>query len=157
VRHAEVHELRAAVGEHHDVAGLDVPMDDALAMGVVQGIGHRREEAQRLLGGQLSALLEDLLERLPLEELHDEVVVPHVEDAHDVGVGEGARELRLAAEAPDQVLGRLRVHVVRAEGLDRHGPPYQRVEPFVHASHGAVADQSDDLVAAELLRSGGLE
>ena len=35
---AEVRHLNAAVPEHHDVLGLDVPVDDAPAMGVLQAL-----------------------------------------------------------------------------------------------------------------------
>jgi hypothetical protein len=40
----EVHHLRRSVGKHHDVPGLHVAMDDALAMGVVERVGDTLED-----------------------------------------------------------------------------------------------------------------
>ena len=56
-----------------------------------------------MCGGSGAALLHDLLERLPVDELHRDVgrAVPlgAVEDADDVRVREAGRGLGLAAEA----------------------------------------------------------
>ena len=45
---AKVHDFDAAVFQHHDVVGLDVPVDDAPAVGVFQAPGDLHGEMQRL-------------------------------------------------------------------------------------------------------------
>ena len=45
---SEVHDLRIAVGQDHDVRGLDVAMNDALRVSQVQRVGDPRRDAQRL-------------------------------------------------------------------------------------------------------------
>ena len=49
---AEVHELGLVVRGDHDVAGLHVPVHDALGVGVVQGRRDARRDAQLVLQRQ---------------------------------------------------------------------------------------------------------
>jgi hypothetical protein len=39
----EIHQVRRAIVTDHDVGWLDIAMDHALLMGVLQGIGHHRD------------------------------------------------------------------------------------------------------------------
>jgi hypothetical protein len=41
---AKVHQVRRAVVTHHDVRRLDIAMDHALIMGILQGLGHHRRQ-----------------------------------------------------------------------------------------------------------------
>jgi hypothetical protein len=48
LRQAEVQQLRSALRQH-DVAGLEIAMDDSFPMGLVQRIGDLRSVAQHLI------------------------------------------------------------------------------------------------------------
>ena len=50
LRQAEVHEVRLALGVEHDVARLEVAVDDAGLVGVLEGVGDLRAELGRLAG-----------------------------------------------------------------------------------------------------------
>ncbi|MFM1944430.1 MAG: hypothetical protein RI897_3412, partial [Verrucomicrobiota bacterium] len=79
----------SAVGEEH-VGGFEVTMDDAVFMGVEQGGGDLRREAESICGGEGALLVEVLGEAAPFEVGHDEVGVGggvlDFEDAEDIGV-----------------------------------------------------------------------
>ena len=106
---AEVHHLDvAARGEHH-VAGLDVAVDDAGAVAVVEGGEHAGGDLERPLGQDLAALAEDVAQRPAVDVLHHDVglgdagavggdLLAGVVDRDDRGVVERRRGLRLAAE-----------------------------------------------------------
>jgi hypothetical protein len=103
-RESEVHELYARLRQH-DVAGLQVAVDDPLAVRLVQRVGDLDAAAHGLLGRQMS-LEQAGREAFALQELHDEVfgpvVVADVVERADVRMGKGGDRLRLAFEAlPD--------------------------------------------------------
>ena len=90
---AEVRHLDAAVPEHHNVLGLDVPMDDASAVGMGQRLHDLGDEVQGLLPAQrLPLFLHILLECDAVQQLHDDIFqiggFAHVIYRHDIGVGE---------------------------------------------------------------------
>ena len=86
----------------HDVAGLEVAVDDALLVRGGERVGDLRPELHHLVERQ-RALLQAIRERLALEELHHQEVrvalVPDVEERADVGVVERRDRLGLALEA----------------------------------------------------------
>jgi hypothetical protein len=106
MRDPEVHKLRAAFGLDHDVHGLNVPMDDARPVGVVDGAGQGGEEVQHLLQAQVS-LLQEGLEGPAFQKLHHDVILADVVDAHDVRVGEPAGGRPLSAEPPKVLVARV--------------------------------------------------
>ncbi|KPC72193.1 hypothetical protein ADL26_15230, partial [Thermoactinomyces vulgaris] len=100
---AEVGQVHVAVGSEEDVAGFDVAVDDAVAVGVVQRPGGLGDDV-----GGLGEVEPALFEQQPLEVVvgagHDEVEQAVVvlagggEHVHDVGVLEVRHELDLAEE-----------------------------------------------------------
>ena len=146
---AEVGHLQAAVPQHHDVVGLDVPVDDAPAVGVGEGLHDLGDEVEGLPPGQLAPLLlHVLLEGDAVQQLHDDVVqlrrVGHVVHRHDVGVGEHGHGLGLVVEAAAElgVLGQLLL-----EDLDGHQPVEPVIPALVHHGHAADADALQDLIS----------
>ena len=71
---AKVHHLHAAVFQHHDVVGLDVPVDNAPAVGVLQALGDLHGEVQGLLPIEDPLHLHILLQGDAVDQLHDQVV-----------------------------------------------------------------------------------
>ncbi len=123
-------------------------MDDARPVGVVDGVRERGEEAQHLLEGQAS-LLDNGLEGPALQELHDDVILADVVDAHDVRVGQPAGGGPLPAEPPKVLVAGGVGQVLGLYGLDGHGSRKQGIEPPIDPAHRPVADLSHDSVAAE--------
>ena len=99
---AEVgHERVSALEE--DVLRLDVAMDDAALVGVLQRLGGLAGDAKRVVQRQLLLPVEPVPERLALDERHDVVEqafgLSRVVQAEDVGVLEGGGDADFAEEA----------------------------------------------------------
>ena len=89
---AEVGHLHAAVPQHHDVLGLDVPVDDAPAVGVAQAAHDLGDKVQRFPPVHAAPALHVLLQGDAVDQLHDDIfrlaAGGHVVHRHDVGVGQ---------------------------------------------------------------------
>ena len=87
---AEVHDLRLTFARDHDVAALDVPVDDALPVGFLQAGGNLGHNGRNVLGPQ-GPRSDLLLERLSLHIFHgDEGLafgLTHLMDDADVRMG----------------------------------------------------------------------
>ena len=153
---AEVADLHRAVGEPHDVRGLQVPVHDALFVGVREGggdlVGDVHDVGDRQ--GLLLVLLQELAEVAALQELHDEVqhavVLTEVMDDGDPAVLERRRDARLAPEPLAQHAGEglvvLRPH--RLEALDGDPAAERLVARPPHLAHAATPDQIQEPVTA---------
>ena len=135
---AEVGHLHPALVVHQYVLGLDVPVHDAVSMGVV----HRRQYADRHADGGIrvdrAALADHLLERLAVHVLHHDVahvaVDAHVQHVHDVLVGDLAGRLGLAAEPAHEFLVGF---VLRAQHLDGHDSVFLFIKGAIDDGHAA--------------------
>jgi hypothetical protein len=150
LRDAEVKQPRHAVCRDQHIARLDVAMDDQILVRVSDRGADTLEQLQALGDRQVPSIAV-LVDRLALDELHDEVgqaVVgrPSVEQARDVGVIESGQDLALAAESLDDV-----VRVQPApEDLDRDTLLERVVGPRgqINASHPSATDLAQDAVGA---------
>ena len=136
----------ALLARDHDVRGLDVAVDDAARVAVLERVGdldpdvHDLAEVQRLVPDQPQQV------RALRDGHHEEeraLVTPEVVDRHDRGVVHLGDELRLALEALLD-LGR---QVRRGDELDRDLAVEQRVARAVDDAHAAAAELPEDLVA----------
>ena len=146
---AKVGHLHAAVPQHHHVVGLDVPVDDAPAVGVAQGLHDLGDEVQGLTPVQLTPLfLHILFQGDPVDELHDDVLnvsgAADIIHRHDVGVRQHGHGLGLVVEAAAElgVLGQ-----VLPQDLHRHQPVQPVAPGFIHLGHPAGADELQDLIS----------
>ena len=177
LRQAEVGDLGDAVRVDQDVRRLDVAVDDAVLVGVVDRLADLPHEGEDLLDGDAGregrpALRGGLLlpidvvaEVASLQVLHREevaaVLLSDLVDLHDVGVLEAGGGLGLAREAGDQLasivlLGRGLVDpVVELEDLERHDAIEVALPGLVDDPHPPSGDLAEDLVLPELLRGGG--
>ena len=71
---AEISDLDHVVVRDHDVLRFDVPVDDAMGVRVLQRLADLRGVVQRLSGAEYAVLCHALLERLALDELHDDIL-----------------------------------------------------------------------------------
>jgi hypothetical protein len=69
---AKVEDLEAPIGEEKEVIGLEVPVDDPCRMGGDEDVEEAIGEAQQGVDGGAPLLVEEVLERVAFEELHDE-------------------------------------------------------------------------------------
>ena len=145
---AEVGYLHAAVPQHHHVLGLDIPVDDAPAVGVAEAPHDLCNEVQRLPPVQLPPLLHVLLQRDAVDQLHDDILdiaaLGHVVHRYDVGVRQLGDCLGFCVEPAAEVLV---LGQVALENLDGH----QAVQPvalgLVHNRHAPGADTLQNLIA----------
>ncbi len=137
-------------------------MDDAALVRKIQRVKQFAHDAHGFL--QLEALVgvEEILEFLALNELHDDVgdvgLLTEVVHLDNVGMVEARDGLGLAHEPHRVFLGGLIVvHVALEDGLDGHLAVQLGVHPLVDDAHRALAEHASEVVAAELLKllSGG--
>ena len=145
---AEVEDVRPSLREHH-VARLQVPVHDAPAVRLVEGVGDLDRVPERPVQRH-RAPGQPLLQRLALQVLHhqvvDAVVLPDVEDRTDVRVAQGGQRLRFALEP---LLQRGIARGAGPQDLDRHGPVEARVVRAIDLAHAAGFDQRLDSVGTE--------
>ena len=141
-------------GQHH-VGRLDVAMHDAALVAELQPGEQVLHDPHRVGEREALLLVEQRLQRRAVDELHDDVGevvgLAVVEHADDVGVGQPAGRLRLAAEAGQRLLG-LRIGIIgQLDGLDRDAAGDDRVPALIDGAHGTAAERPLDLVLAESL------
>jgi hypothetical protein len=153
---AEVADLHRAVGQPHDVRGLQVPVHDALLVAVGEGGGDLLGDVDDVTDGQwpLLVVLQELAEVAAVEEFHhqveDTVGLAEVVDDRHTPVLQGRRHPGLAPEPLAQHAGE-RLVVVRTQRLEAlHGdmPPERLVPRAPHLAHAAAPDQFEQPVAA---------
>ena len=105
---AEVHHLDGAVFQHHHIVGLDVPVDNAPAVGMLQTLGDLHGKMQSLLPVQNALALHILPQGNAVDQLHHNEVGAvgggNVVDLHNVGMAQHGNCLALRMEAPDKFL-----------------------------------------------------
>ena len=137
---AEVQDLHLALRIHHDVAGLEVAVDDALGMGRLQGPGHGAQRAQ-LPGGVQTG--RSLGEKLPLNEFHgDETLslpVDQIVDLANIPVVELGQGEGLPAEA---LLGLLEALILHPQRLERDRALQHGIPGPVDGAHATLPQQA---------------
>lgn len=151
---AEVEDLRVPASREEQVCRFDVAMDDALRVRSIEGICDLLPEIEdRRLGHRAGA--EHDLERIPLEEFHDEkaprLVPAEVVDRADVGVIERRGRSGFALEALDC---RDIVRQFRGQELERDLPAQAQILGTVDNAHAAATEFFDDAVVGDGLAGG---
>jgi hypothetical protein len=147
---AEIGDLGLAGGGDDDVGRLDVAVDDTLAVRAAQPLQHLQQQRHH---GHRCPLAQNLLQRPPLHQLHDDrriaVALHEVVDPHDGGVAAAAGGLHLLAEALDERGSGGGIQCIGPHHLDSHHPVDQRIMRAEHRPHGAGAQQRHRLIAAD--------
>jgi hypothetical protein len=146
-RDTEVEQLQPPLVGDEDVLRLDVAMDDAFAVRGRQYREHLIGDAERLVQRQLADASDDLLDRLALEELHDQVrarvlrvALPEHRDR--ALVIDRVGDMGLAQEALGYALSPRKL---RVQNLERGGLIGQPVDALVDGRHAAHSQESHDL------------
>lgn len=155
----EVGQLDLAVDADEDVLGLDVPVDDVLAVQVAQRARHLRDVLRGLPLGEAVLAAQVLVELALAGELDDQehalAVVEVAVQLQDVGVPQVALDLDLAAHlALDPAV----LQLVLVQHLQRADEPVRPLPRQVHPPELALAQRPPDLEhpQVELLRYRGL-
>ncbi len=126
--HPEIGDAHPALLVEEEVGRLDVTMDQAPPVGVVEPSGHIGTDDGGLRRGEAVAGVEQRAEAAPFEELHHQIgragVLAPVVDPDDVGVAEGGHHPSLGLEAFQE---RLVVGEGRVQQLHRHAPTQRHV------------------------------
>ena len=150
IREPEVAELHRALGGEPDVRGLQVAMDDATVMGVLEGARDLVGEPQRVRHRKAvtGAVAQQPLQVAARHVLGDDVgcaLLAHIVDPDDVRVvAEAARCPRLAPDASVRVL----VERLRLEEGERERAVEAGVVDEVDALRAALAEETPHPIAS---------
>ena len=149
--HAEIRDLDRAVLVDHDVGRLDVAVNDALFVGIIQCC---RGLVQHVEDGLLVRWLiaeQQLFQRRPVHALHRDVgdigLFAHVVNHHDAGMRQSASRLSLAEQPlaqlfPLGLIGQVR----KPDCLDGYRAADSGVLRAVDDTHRSAAQFTQNLV-----------
>ncbi len=146
---AEVHQVGLARFVQEDVVGLDVAVDDAALVGVVEGPQDRHGQVRDLLDAELAARVQAAAEAAAGDVLHDDVSLPGLPsdlvDGGDVGVVQPPGRLGFDHELFEGFLAlRAVLQELVADELDGDFAVDVRVERLVDDAHAPPAELFDD-------------
>ena len=147
-REAKIEELRAARGQH-DVGGLQIAMDDSVAMRVVERAGDLVRVGQRQVQRQ-RPVRQSRGQRVTLEVLHDEevdlVMTPDIVERADVRVGQRSDRFCFAGEPGAHLL-------IERDAARKNFDCHRTIETGVGAaedfSHASGAERAFNAVRAQ--------
>jgi hypothetical protein len=141
-----------------DVLGLDVAVDHAVAVGVVERAGHFGRDTDGIGHRELAFPLESLAERFSLDKRHDveeeSVGLTRIEQRQQMRMLEVGRGLDLDQEPFRADHGR----ELRPQHLERHRAPMTDIVRQIDGRHAALAELPFDpvpIVKRALERSPG--
>jgi hypothetical protein len=151
----EIHHFEVLAGHDHEVAGLDVPVNDPGLMGIFQRQESLRGEFDDLVERQEGSASAEMIQESAFRIFHGNVqdasIFKDVKDRHDVGVEKLPGGAGLAEESGPALLDLLRAGALRgSDGLERNPPPDLGVVGQIHHAHGTPAHHLLDLIAANL-------
>ena len=143
-------------GIHHDVAWLDIAVNKAALMCIVECAGELVDNVHNALVREGATCLDEPCQRAPFYVFHGNVVyvvlAAHVIDGDDVRMLQGGRRTRFTQKACHHV----RIHcLLGGEDLDRHRVFQHRVIALVDGGHAAGTDLCDDVVLPQGLANQG--
>lgn len=148
---AEIGNLDLAVDAHEDVLGLDVTVNDVLAVQVAQRRSHLGNVLRRLPLGEPALLTQVLVQLALAGELEDEedalAVVEVAVQLEDIGVAQVTLDLDLAA---DLLLDAALLEFVLVQDLEGADEAARALPREVHAAKLALAQGPANLKHAEV-------
>ena len=146
---AKVHDLDGAVGQKHNVLGLDVPMHNAAIVCVLECPQNLNDKMHSVFPVEHVLAVNEVLQRDTVNELHDDVLhlirKAHVVDLHDVGMRHHGNCLGLIAEPTLEFLA---LRVLGLEDLDCHHAIIQHIGGTIYIRHTALAHEFCQFIAA---------
>jgi hypothetical protein len=156
---SELAVMSSVVQRQDDITRLDIPVDDAARVRVMQRTGAGESDAQDIVQREQVALAAVGRQGPgPVDVLHDDIVVavlhPGVVYRQDIRMLQVANHLRLCKEHLARSAGAILVFPVylRVVDLDGHVASIERIMGQVNAAGAAFTDLVDDPVFTYLLR-----
>ena len=145
---AEIGHLHTAIPQHHDILGLDVPVNDAAAVGMTEATHDLGDKMQRLPPVHMAAALHILLQCNTVDKLHDDIVnalrTGHVVNRHNIGMAQLCDCQRFVPEAPAE----LRIlRQLAFQYFDGHKPVQTVALGLINIGHAARTDQFQQFIA----------
>ena len=132
------------------VGRLDVAVDQAHIMGVMQPGGSLADDLTGQADRDRIALADELVEVGPVDVFHDQIMpaldLVGVEGGDDVGVMQLGGGANLALE---HLHGLGRLHELRRQHLDGHDALHRHVHGLVDPAHAALPQLVENLVLAQ--------
>ena len=158
-RQAQIGQLRHAGLRDHDVLGLDVAVNEALLVRVLECLGDLLDQQQRFAFRNALGGLDAVVHGVAVDILHHEVVMlaglTHIEGPDDVLVVQLGCRAAFLVEARDEAFV---AAVLARQDLDRHQTVKRHLLREIHRGHGACAQLAHHLIAGDRALSAiGLE
>ncbi len=139
-----------------DVRGLDIAVNDAMAVRVPEGFGHLLSDLADAIQRRPLALFHGIGESLAIDKFHHQkrhaLVFANVEDGHNSGMGQSARGARLAIEALAEFVGLYAGQGRCKDGLQGDNSIHRGVARPEYTAHRAVAQLIENLIPRDVLR-----
>ena len=137
---AKIRDLDTAVLQHHHIVGLDVPVDDTTAVGMLQCLTDLDGKMQGLLPVQHALALHILFQRDAVDQLHHDIIrivrCGNIVHGHDIGMAQHGNGVAFRMEATTELLV---LGIVILQDLNGHQAVQTVATGFVHHSHAAGA------------------
>ena len=148
-RDPEIGDLDRPIRQQHDILRLDVPVDNALVVRVLERPEDLDGKMDCLFPAEHLLLLDIFLEGDPVDILHDDRLHPvgkaHVVDPHDIRMVEHRHCLALVLEPAAHILI---IHMLFLQNLDGNHPVFEHIVRLIDVCHAADADDLHDLIPA---------
>ena len=146
----EVHHFDGSICQQHDVLGLNISVDNALGMGMLQSAQYLRGKVHGFFPGQGAAtLLKIFLQRDTVHIFHHDILQTvgnrYIVYLDDIGMIQNGNRLRLVFEAANQFLV---IQKFFFQYLHRDGISGLFIDTAVHIGHAADTDQTLNQIPA---------
>ncbi len=105
-RQPEIGQVGRRLLVQHDVRRLDVTVEHAASVRVIERFAYRRQDGEDVIDWQF-AIVQEVLERATLDQFHDDVrfavLLGKIENRHDVRMFQRSDDLGFALEAGDEI------------------------------------------------------
>lgn len=152
----KIGQQHAAIGIDQHIVRFDITMHRPPAVGIIQGAAQRFQDADRVSQSQRVTVVQNSMQRAPLDELHGDIVQPelilhiiliNIIDGHNSRVVQVRSNNRLAVETP----GKLRVHTqLGRQHFERNRALEHRIQAPIHPRHTTATYFLLNLIATKL-------
>jgi hypothetical protein len=153
-RDAEVGDFDLAIGPDDDIRRLDVAVNDAKIVGIIECAEQFAHDARDLFHRKTLVLRKMVLQFASDHELHRDkrgiAVLAEIINGDDVRMIEPPRGFGLALKARDHFGRAIAFELVAADRFQRDRALDARVESFVNDPHRAAAELAQDFVFTQL-------
>ena len=104
---AKIGHLHRAILQNHHIVGLDIPVHQSPAVGVLQSLGNVDGKVDRLSPVETNLLFHILFEGDAIDQLHDNIIpvlcVGHIVNRHNIGMAQHGDRLTFRLEPAAEI------------------------------------------------------